>query len=83
MKPTDFLIAGLVGILVGGAAYFVSTQYLYDSNNFRANIEEVPQIEEGFDTESTDVFTDKSREDFSSPVQLNSERNSQPFTNGE
>lgn len=82
MKPSDFLIAGLVGLLVGGAAYFVSTQYFYDSDNFRASIEDVPTIEEGFNTDSTEVFKDENRIDFSSPVQLNTERNTQPFTDG-
>jgi hypothetical protein len=79
MKITDYLAATAIGLLVGILAYFSTANFLFNSDNFKAEIEVVKDIDSSFNTESTDVFTDDSRVDYSTEVELNTARNSKPF----
>ena len=81
MKLVDYIIALAIGLIVGMAAYLLTSQFLFDSDKFKADIEQVNSIDSEFNTESTDIFTDNDRTDYSSPVRLNDKRNTKPFTN--
>ncbi len=84
MKTTDFLVAGVVALLVGMAAFFITNQFLLTPDRFKANIEVINPIDESFDTKSSkELFTSDFRVDFSREVILNEQRNPQPFASGE
>jgi len=80
MKLSDYLVSAAIGILVGVLAYFSTSNFLFNSDRFKAEVEVVRDIDSSFNTESTDVFTDDSRVDYSSKVELNTGRNSKPFS---
>lgn len=83
MKMTEFLIAGVIAFLVGIAAFVVTNQVLLTPERFTADVEIVKPVEGEFDTESTDVFTNEKRKDFSTDVRLNTNRNKNPFVSGD
>lgn len=81
MKLLDFVIALAIGILVGLPVYLVVNNYLLTKDRFKAEIEVVNTISGDFNTtDSANIFTED-KVDYSSPVQLNTERNSRPFVN--
>ncbi len=83
MRFRDLLLPILIALLVGAGAYLLSNQLLLTPERFSTDIEIVKPIKKGFDTQSTKVFTDDKREDFSSELILNQTRKAQPFDSGE
>jgi len=82
MKLTEYIIAAAIGLLVGIGAYLIVNKLIINEDHFQAKIEVVKPLTAGFNADATDVFTDKNRVDFSSPVQLGTEADSQPFVSG-
>lgn len=80
MKLSDYLVAIAVGLLVGVLTYASTANFLFDSDRFKAEIEVVKNIDSTFNTESTNLFTDDARVDYSSEVELNTSRNPKPFS---
>jgi len=82
MKIFDFLIAIAIGVLVGLPVFFLVNSYLLTKDRFKSDVEIVNPISSEFNTaDSSSLFTDEDRVDYSSPVRLNTERNTRPFVN--
>lgn len=79
MKTSDYLIAVVIGLLVGVLTYFSTANLLFESSRFKADVEIVKDIGPTFNISSTDLFTNQSRVDFSSEVELNTTPNPKPF----
>jgi|GEM_PF-6681094 len=82
MKILDFVIAAAIGFLVGLPIFLLVNSYLLTKDRFKTDIEIVNPISADFNTtDSADLFNNEDRVDYSSPVQLNTERNTKPFAN--
>ena len=79
MKIMDFVVAAVIGIVVGIPVYFIVDSYLLTEERFKEDIEVVRPISSGFSNESNGIFTNPDRTDYSSEVELNTKRNSSPF----